>query len=113
MKTYFSARVNYGQHSSITTNEDTLPGALARAVADCCYLRTNGHDWQTVEIQECCATCGNTGQVPGSRRYSWKRCPDCKGKPIADPIRFPFVAPQSVEFSRNGLSDEVLIPAEF
>lgn len=113
MKTYFTATVSYNRLSSVSTHADSLALALARAVADCCYLRTVGHQSQTVEVTECCATCGNVGRVRGKRKLSWKTCPDCKGKPIADPIRFPFVAPQSVEFSHNGKTDDVSIPAEY
>jgi len=90
MKTYWQVSVRMsGSISSVITCDETLSGAIQKAITDAIYYKAIYPERQvTIEdLHELCALCGGTGLVPAaSHSIRTKRCPECKSKSLPPPI---------------------------
>lgn len=89
--TTFNYEINYHNQSSVCSGDATINGCLKKMVHDLEYYRSLGYSKMKVTITEICPTCYNTGSVgkyKGVIQVSVKKCPECKGKPPKNVIKF-------------------------
>ena len=108
MATYFDYLVQVWNGDSRGTASmaaaPTMNAALAGAFRDASYyLGSCGYERVTIEAREVCSTCNGDGTVRKARG-GVKRCPGCKGKPIAQEIG-PFPA----RFHENFVDDKLAV----
>jgi hypothetical protein len=98
MKTYWSAAVAVDGRVVVSSGDETLARALARAVTDAVYYQAiyPGAKVAVVDVHESCARCHNAGTVTVRRPRSARtvRCPVCRGKGATGRLGdIPFVMP--------------------
>jgi hypothetical protein len=98
VKTYWSTAVAVDGRVVVSSGDETLAGALARAVTDCVYYQAlyPAATIAVVDVRESCARCHNAGTVTLRRPRSVRavRCPECKGKGAPGRLDdVPFVMP--------------------
>src|SRR5690349_13924644 len=98
MKTYWSTAVVVDGRVVVSSGDETLARALARAVTDAVYYQAvyPAAKVAVVNVHESCASCHDAGTVTVRQPQSARtvRCPACRGKGATGRLDdIPFVMP--------------------